>query len=163
MFQVQTALLGVLDNFPVPWVRALKPMLFPWGARLKPPSDRLTQRVARELVGGNKGRLRLTADIYIPPGHEPGLGQLEDALTKIVAVYPLEKKIKAAIRDRRLKRGPRMDMIEQARDIGILNDDEFMRMAAAEEARQEAIQVDAFPADFFQLGEGKEEPARAQA
>lgn len=163
LFQIQTALDGVFSNFPVAWVKGFRPIIFPLGARLKAPSDRLTQEVARQLTDGREGRERLTTDIFVPPAGDPGLGQLEDALRMVVLAFPLEKKLKVALKDRRLKRVARPVLLEQARDLGILTEEEFSFMQEVDAARNEAIQVDAFPPDFFGFDEGREEPTRAQA
>jgi acyl-CoA dehydrogenase len=163
LFQIQTALDGVFSNFPVAWVKGFRPIIFPLGARLKAPSDRLTREVARQLTEGRAGRERLTADIFVPSADEPGLGQLEDALRKVVSAYPLEKKIKTALKDRRLKRADRPVLLKQAQDMGILTEEEVSFLQEVDAARNEAIQVDAFPAEFFGFDEGKEDPVRAQA
>src|SRR5690606_24631387 len=64
LFRVQTALAGVIDNFPVRWIRWLMRLIvFPLGARLRPPTDTLGGRVARELLEDRAARIALTADV----------------------------------------------------------------------------------------------------
>jgi acyl-CoA dehydrogenase len=83
LHQIQTAMTGILDNLPsrpVTWL--LRPLLFPLGARYRPPSDRVGSAVARGLLEDRVARLALTADIYVPSSNEAGLGRLEAALDR---------------------------------------------------------------------------------
>jgi len=160
---IQNALVGVLDNFPGGRGAYLRPVLFPLGARYRPPSDKLIRRVAAELVDGREGRLRLTADIFVPEGEEPGLAALETTLALVVAAAPLEKKLRTAQKDRRVKKGPRPAMIEEAFRAEILTAEERDFLLDVEKHRVDAIQVDAFPPDYFGPGARKEEAAGAEA
>jgi len=149
LYRIQTALLEVLHNHPLRAMRALKVVLFPLGARYRPPSDRLTQQVARTLTEGREGRLRLTSDIFIPPPDEPGLGFLEATLEKVVASAPAVQKLHAAMKERRLPRADWMTLGRLGPEEGILTEEEGHLVRAAAEARLDYIQVDAFPPGFL--------------
>lgn len=163
LFQIQTALLGFLDNFPAPWTGFVKLNLFPYGANLKLPSDQLTAEAARKLLFGNAGRERLTGGIYAPPLDRPGLGQLEDALAKVVAAYPVEEKLRQALVVKRIAKGPKQEMAAEALKNDIITQEEHDRLILAVNARREAIQVDAFPGDFLARSGQIDEALRAQA
>ena len=147
LHETESALRGVLDNFPRPWIgRMLRPVLFPLGARHPAPSDRRVREAARCLVNGAQGRLRLTPDVFIPPGDEPGLGSLETALACVLAAQPIEVKLREAARAKRIRRASRLEMVTEALSAGIISEEEARRVREADATREEAVQVDAFPA-----------------
>ena len=153
LHNIQTALVGVLDNLPnrlAAW--ALRPIVFPLGARYRPPSDRLGAEVARELLEDREARLDLTADIYIPPPDEPGLGRLEAALDHAVAALAVETKIRDAVRAGRLDRAPGDVLLDEAMRAGIITAADRQLVLDADELRDEVIQVDSFsPEQFLEL------------
>ena len=145
LFQCQEALAGVLANLPsrtAAW--ALRPLVFPIGRNLRPPSDAQGAAVARALLDDADAREALTADIYRPPAEETGLGRLDAALAKAVAALSVEAKIREAVRAGDLDREPGQRLAERALEAGIISAEELERLHEAEEAREEAIQVDAF-------------------
>ncbi len=150
LHKIQTALSGVLDNLPnraVAWF--LRPLIFPLGTREKAPSDRLGAAVARGLLEDNEARRALTADIYIPPPEEPGLGRLEAALGKAVDALAIETKMRDAVRAGLLDCAPGDLLVQCALDAGVITDADRHKIRDADEARDEAIQVDAFdPAEY---------------
>jgi acyl-CoA dehydrogenase len=94
----------------------------------------------------------VTADIFVPKSGEPGLGKLEEALDLVVAAQDAQAKVREAARARRLGDLPRDKMAEQALSQGVISKDDFDRLMAAEAARDDAIQVDAFdPAMYREL------------
>ncbi|GIW53268.1 MAG: acyl-CoA dehydrogenase [Gemmatimonadales bacterium] len=153
LFQVQEALRGVIENFPNrPAAWMLRWLIFPLGARYRPPSDALGSQVARELLEDREARAALTGDIYIPGPHEPGLGRLEAALDHAVEALKVETKIRDAIRAGKLDRAPGEMILEQAQAAGIISDLEALAVMAADAIREEVIQVDAFdPEEFLRL------------
>ena len=152
LFRVQTALCGVLDNLPNRFVATmLRPIIFPLGARYRPPSDRLGAAVARGLLEDREARLGLTADIYIPPPGEPGLGRLEAALDQAVEALVVEAKIRDAVRAGRLDRAPGDEQLEHALAAGIITAQERQTVLDADDVRREVIRVDAFDPQTFEV------------
>ncbi len=153
LFQVQEALRGVIENFPSrPAAWLLRWLIFPLGARYRPPSDALGSQVARGLLEDREARAALTQDIYIPSPHEPGLGRLEAALDHAVEALRVETKIRDAIRAGRLDRAPGEMILEQAQAAGIITDLEALTVMAADAIRDEVIQVDVFePEEYRRL------------
>ena len=153
LHQVQTALVGILDNLPnrvAAW--ALRPLIFPLGARYRPPSDKLGAEVARELLDDRQECLTLTADIYIPPPDEPGLGRLDAALDHAVPALAVERKIRDAVRAGSLDRAPGEMLLDRAVEARIITREERQQVRDADEVRDEVIQVDSFdPARFRSL------------
>ena len=123
--------------------------MFPLGARYRPPSDALGAQVARALLEDREERLGLTRDIYVPPPHEPGLGRLEAALDKVVDALAVEAKIRDAVRSGRIDRAPGDALVELARKAAVITDEDCRRIRAADAARDEAIQVDAFDPEEY--------------
>ncbi len=147
LYQIQQALVGVLDNLPMrPAAWIVKGLIFPWGSSYSEPSDKLGALVARALLEDKKEREELTRDIYIPPASEPGLGRLEAALDKAVDALKVEARIRDAIRAGKLDKAPGDELVKNAQRAGIITEDEVQVLHLADEARNEVIQVDAFPA-----------------
>lgn len=150
LWKIQEAFEGLLDNFPSrPAAWLLRPVLFPFGAGYRPPSDALGSEVARALLEDRDGRLRLTRDIYIPPPGDPGLGVLEVALDRAVEAMAAEAKVRDAARSGKIARDPAGDLADRALAAGIITGEERERLRAAASARDEAIQVDAFEPGTF--------------
>jgi acyl-CoA dehydrogenase len=147
---IETALRGVLDNLPnrfVAW--GLGVVVFPFGLRRRPPSDRLSAAVARLVLTDADARERLTADVYHPGPDEPGLGKLEAACAKIVVAAPIERKIKDAIRAKKIKDVDGCSLLEEARRAGVITEAEQRLACDAAAAREDIIQVDAFDAATY--------------
>jgi acyl-CoA dehydrogenase len=145
LYNIQEALRGVLDNLPNRVVAlVLRGIVFPFGARLRPPSDKLGGAVARGLLENREARRSLTTDIYIPPPDEAGLGHLEAALEKAVEALAVETKLRDAARAGIIDRAPGDVFADRALAANIISEDERKRLSEADEARDEAIQVDAF-------------------
>ena len=150
LWKIQEALRGVLDNLPNR-LAALKVrfLVFPTGARRRPPNDELGAQVARGLLDGDEARLRLTQDIYIPDSGEDGLGKLEAALHLVIEAKDGDAKVRAAVRAGTLKREPLDTLFERACVQGVINEEEQNRLAAAEAARDDVIQVDHFDPEIY--------------
>lgn len=147
LLEIESALVGALDNLPNrPAAWLLRALVFPLGPRLRPPSDALGAKVARALLDDREERLRLTRDIYVPGPGDPGLGRLEAALDKVVAAAPAQSKIKAAVRAGSIPRQPEPTLLERAAAAAVITVEEAKRVREAEEARDDAIQVDEFAA-----------------
>jgi acyl-CoA dehydrogenase len=148
--QIQTALGGLLDNLPHRLAAvAVRWLVFPLGARYRPPSDALGAQVARALLEDREERLRLTRDIYVPPPDEPGLGRLEAALDKVVDALAVEAMIRDAVRAARIDRAPGDALADLALQAGVITEEDRRRLRLADEARDEVIQVDAFDPDEY--------------
>jgi acyl-CoA dehydrogenase len=150
LYEVQTALRRILDNFPNrPAAWGLRLLVFPFGARYRPPSDRLGAQVVRAILEDREGRAALSEGIYIPPEDEPGMGRLEAALRSAVEAIAVETKIRDAIRAGRLDRQPGEMILNDAVEHGVITAAERETVLAADEIRDEVIQVDAFDPESY--------------
>ncbi len=150
LHEIQTALVGILRNLPnrlAAW--ALWPVVFPLGARLSPPSDRLGGAVARTLLDDREACQALTRDIYVPPANEPGLGMLDSALDHALPALAVERKIRDAVRAGLLDKAPGDMLLGRAVEAGIITTGERQDVFGADEVRDEVIQVDAFVPEAF--------------
>ncbi|WP_440225344.1 acyl-CoA dehydrogenase [Dokdonella sp. MW10] len=150
LLRIQEALVGVLDNLPSrPAAWLLRALIFPLGARFRPPSDRLGRRVARDILEDREARRTLTGDVFVPPDDEPGLGTLEAALDKAVRALPIETKLRDAVREGRLDRAPGHVLDDHGLAAGVISQAEYDLLNDARDARDEVIQVDAFDAATY--------------
>ncbi|HEX7077256.1 MAG TPA: acyl-CoA dehydrogenase [Candidatus Eisenbacteria bacterium] len=148
--QAQLALLGVMDNLPNrPAAWFLRAATFPAGARHKAPTDRMSAAAARSVLEDRALRLALTPDLYVPPASEGSLGRLEAAFAKAVAAQPVDRKLKDALRARRLPPLAGAALATAAREAGLITEEERHLWHEADAARRDVIQVDAFPPEAF--------------
>jgi len=144
LFEIEKGLAGVLDNLPNrPTAWLLRPLVFPLGRRFKGPSDRLSSKLARAILEGGELRETLSPNVFIPPADELGLGVLEDSLKRVMAARPALDKLKQAQREKKLPRS-HPKLLEQAVLAGVLDEKDCDLVRDAEQARDAAIQVDAF-------------------
>lgn len=175
MFKAQTALEGVLDNFPNPMLGALmRRVVFPLGRPYVMPTDELGHAVAKLLIEPSATRDRLTAGMFIGDPDEP-VGLLERALAVTMAAEPVERKLTEAIRsgalDARLP--PGADAAEgtaRAVSAGIISESEADLLASQRELTARAVRVDDFAQDLGtsllvprDQGEAAMSPARVAA
>ena len=145
LWRIDEALEGLLANLPNrPAAWLLRVLIFPFGSRRRPPSDRLGAAVARTMLEDPAARDRLTGDIYLPNAADPGMGRLEAAFAACQAALPVESKVRDAVRARRLPRDPEGDLADRAVAAGIITAEERRLLAEADRLREDAIQVDAF-------------------
>ncbi|MBE9031131.1 acyl-CoA dehydrogenase [filamentous cyanobacterium LEGE 11480] len=143
--QVQQAFEGTLANLPLPAMLRL-PVLWIW--RMNPiaqmPSDHLGGMIAKQLQTPGAMRDRLTANMHIPAEPEEALGRLENAFQLSHQAAPLLKKIKLAMRAGQLPKERPERMAHTALEHDVITRDEFELIQMAQEARTDAVQVDAF-------------------
>ena len=148
--EIERALGGVLRNLParpVAWLLEL--LAFPLG-RLEPgPNDALGSEVAATLQRDDRARDALTAGIFVPPPSEAGLGYLESALAAVRPALEIEARLRALVRDGKLTEPADGSLARAALDAGLLSESDFELVAAADAARDRAIQVDEFDPDEF--------------
>ncbi|MEO7064250.1 MAG: acyl-CoA dehydrogenase [Dokdonella sp.] len=150
LYRIQEALRGVLDNLPARWIAVLlKLAIFPLGTRFRLPSDRLGAEVARDILEDREARRSLTADVFVPPAHEPGLGALEAALDKAVRAIPIETKLRDAVRAGTLDHAPGYLLDELGAIAGVISGEEYELLNEARDARDEVIAVDAFDSEIY--------------
>ncbi len=154
---IQFAFVGILANFPNrPAALLLRLLAFPLGIPDYGPGDQLGHRVAAILLAPSAVRDRLTAGIYTPSDPGEPLGRLDDALAKVIAAEAVEKKIRDAVKGKRIAAGSDGQQLQEAVQAGVIGAGEADCVAVAQAARQEVIRVDDFPADYWRRGGGHE-------
>jgi acyl-CoA dehydrogenase len=154
MFSAQTALEGVISNFPNRVIAALmRRIAFPLGRPYVIPSDMLGHEVARLLIEPSATRERLTAGMYLSNDTDDPLNTLERALAATIAAQPAETKIRTATRDGRLSGtlppGSEIEALaDKAIAAGVITPAEGDTLMAARALMEKVIRVDDFAPDL---------------
>ena len=150
LWQIQEALIGVLENLPSPIAaKLLTGLIFPFGRPFTPPRDSLGRQVAKGLLDGGELREHLTRDIFLPTNHDKALGRLEHALERVVAAGEASRKVKQAIRAGTLTREPVDCQSTRAKAANVIDAEEQRLLKEAEAARAAAIGVDVFGPEAY--------------
>jgi acyl-CoA dehydrogenase len=151
--QMQEAFEGLFENLKVPgltWLMRL--VIAPW-SRVNTigsmPSDDLGGAIARGIQEKDGDREWLTEELYVPESTDQPLGQLEHAFRLNRDAYHVGQKIKDAVRDGRLPKKRPHQLLDEARDEGIITEEEYEVVHRADEARERYIQVDEFELDEY--------------
>ena len=146
--QMQEAFEGLFENLKVPgltWL--LRGVVAPW-ARLNTfgsmPDDALGGTLAQAIQEKDGAREWLTEDLYVPEDASQPLGELERAFRLSRDAYHVGQKIKDAIREGTLPKKRPHQLLEEAREAGVITEEEVDLVRRADEAREQYIQVDEF-------------------
>ena len=144
LYQVQMALDEILRNFPLKWLGVLlRPLIFPLGLSLRPPNDMLCHRVASLLIRPGEARDRLTAGIYLSDDPQDITGCLEDALSRVIAAEPLERRLRHEQLEREGLEDP-ATWVARLRAAGQIDADEAELLLQSQAATRRVIMVDDF-------------------
>ncbi|MEX2469995.1 MAG: acyl-CoA dehydrogenase [Pseudohongiellaceae bacterium] len=141
-----------LPNRPVAWV--LRALVFPFGGAYRLPNDRLEHELVKPMLSDNAFRDRLTSAMYIGKDKTDPAFIIEDAFKKVLATAETHAAIKKAIKQGDIE--PDMDIESQTKaalKLKLCSKAEADAYIEAEQARNEAIQVDDYPAELFQTHE----------
>jgi len=165
LYKAQEQLHAFLRNFPNRAVAAgLRFLIFPRGRTYFSPSDLLARRVVELVINPSASRDRLCAPVYrtLEPGSH--LGLLQEAMELSIAIAPLEKKLRKAVKDGTVKALTMEEQITAGVAAGVLTEDEAHRMREADLKIMEIITVDDFDSSELARQPAKteqEEPKRA--
>jgi acyl-CoA dehydrogenase len=158
VYRMQNALDGVLRNFPVrPVAWVLRALVFPFGRREVPPSDRLGRRVAALLTAPNEARTRLIGDIYMTPNANNPIGRMNALLPEVILAEPVERKFLKAAKSGELKGYDYDAQLADAEAKGVLSGAERELLARVRKATFEFISVDDFDASELAAGTRQED------
>lgn len=144
LFNIQTAMKGVMTNMPVPVVgRLLNFLVFPLTKPYKGPDDRQGHRVARILLSPTEARARLTRGIYAGTGPDDATGRIDHALDYVLRTEKLEKRLRSAMKKGYLSSAS-LSLYEDAKQQEIISDQEYDLLKEAQAAVRNAIKVDEF-------------------
>jgi len=149
MFRAQSALEGVISNFPNRWLaKIIKRIIFPLGRPFVVASDKLGAEVAALLIEPSATRDRLTDGVYLPDDEMDAVGALEAALAATLDAEPVDARIRVAQKTGVLTVRPGQDAAAAAHDAGLLSDEEFAVIRRRDVLRDRVIAVDDFAQDF---------------
>ena len=150
LYQMQESLRALLRNLPLPGLgTVLRLAIMPWGKPYHLPDDRLGHQAAQLLLSPSAARDRLTQGIFIPDDPQLPLGRIEDALRKVIAAEPVEKKLRDAVKRALLPKIGDGETLRRGLDAGIIQAAEAQTLDAAIAARRDVITVDHFDHDYW--------------
>lgn len=145
LFRIQQALLGVIQNFPLPlfgWI--VKLIVFPLGLRYSPPSDKNVKAVAQLLLQESEARDRLTEGVFISD-RDDATGRVNKAFHLVLEAEAAEVAIKNA-----LKVSVNFEnyegLVKRATESGVITEEQATMVRLAQQASALVIAVDDFPA-----------------
>ncbi len=145
--QAETAIDDLLRNFPNRLVAGLlRVVIFPTGRHCRAPTDRLDHQLARILQLPSATRSRLGRGQYLAPSEHNPAGQLEQALTDVMAAEVIHERVSKEQK----KHLPftRLDVLAaEGQRAGWLTKAEADVLIRAEASRLRSINVDEFAAD----------------
>jgi len=145
LYEMQHSLSGLLKNFPsrtVAWV--LRRLVFPLGKPYAGPTDKLGHRCADLLLSPSETRDRLTRGVFVPTESDQALAKLEHALVLLIALEPLEKKLRSAIKSGELASASKDELWTEGKDKKVVDEKEYAQWQEADAARRDAVMVDEF-------------------
>jgi len=141
------ALVGTLDNFPLPWIDVLmRPLVFPYGFARSPAPDKDGKVIVRQALQPGEFRDRLTRDIFTTDDPNDRIGLLEHALLKVIAAEEADKKLERAVRNGEVHRYYNNDWIAEAERKGVITGEEARGLAEVRDLTARVIAVDHFDA-----------------
>jgi acyl-CoA dehydrogenase len=147
--QAEKTLVVVLKNFPSRFLNwLLGGLVFPTGRRYQVPSDAMGHAAAKLLLEPSAARDRLTQGMFVSRDPADVTGRIEDALAKVIAAEPLEKKLQKLVDQHPTLHGDFPAQVEAALKLNVLNGAEAELVRAAYAARRAVITVDDFDHDW---------------
>lgn len=154
--EIQKSFDGLLSNFDIPIVGLILKGPMHWWSSLnrigEPPSDELGHKVCELMMTDSEQRNRFSEGVYIPKDTNQALGRLENAFSIIKKSEDTDRKIRRAIREKRMAKLKGAPRIDEALAKGVITVDEKLNLQKAEEARWDAIQVDDFSEAEYHSG-----------
>ncbi len=150
VWRMQMALDGVIRNFPVrPVAWVLHTLVFPFGRREVPPSDRLGRRVAAILTAPNSARDALVRGMYLTPTANNPVGRMHALLPEVVAAEPVERKFLKAVKAGTVHGYDYFEQLVDAEKVGAISAMERAQLERLRRVTAEFINVDDFdPAEL---------------
>ena len=150
MWRTQMALDGAIRNFPVrPVSWLLRVLVFPFGRREVPPSDRLGRRVAAIITAPGEARDRLLEWAYLTPTSNNTVGRMNELLPDVIAAEPVERKFGKAQKAGQFKSHDYLGQLDEALKAGVIDAAEAALLKRVREGVFEFISVDDFdPAEL---------------
>ncbi|MEE9160641.1 MAG: acyl-CoA dehydrogenase, partial [Gammaproteobacteria bacterium] len=144
----QQAFREIIDNYPSrPLAYLLRIVVFPLGMHFKAPCDKLETRLVQTVTENNATRDRLTTGLYMEEGENNPLAHVNEVFLESQALEPLHKNIRQAIKDKSIPKLHGIELIEKARDKGVISKEEADQLIGFDERLMSVIHVDDFEQD----------------
>jgi acyl-CoA dehydrogenase len=159
VWRIQVALDGVLKNFPLrPVAWLLRPLVFPLGLRERAPSDRLGHRVASLMLAPNESVSRLGEGVFLTDCPNNPVGQMLQALPKVIAAEPLERKLAKALKGGVIAALDPGEQLDEAVRNEVLNAAERELVVESRRLTAEVIAVDDFDSAELEAAREQKRP-----
>src|SRR3990167_8930603 len=147
-YKMQTQLDGILLNFPNRLLANIfrYTVIFPRGRYVRPPSDKLGNKVAKLLTEPSSFRDRLAKDLYVTPNNNNPAAKANSILQDVISVESLEKKLSAARPGYPGSSKTREEWIQTAMSHHVITADEAKLLAKIFAEKMDVINVDDFGA-----------------
>lgn len=143
--QYQVALQEILQNYPNRFLAMkLRWLVFPLGMPFSPPEDDLDTRVANLYTTNTETRKRHLSSVFEDNIPTNPLGQLRATFDEQVKVQPIYKKIREAVRARKIPKALGIEQIRQAEEAGVISKSEAKKLRAFDKHLMDIIHVDHF-------------------
>ena len=159
VWRMQMALDGAIRNFPVrPVGWLLRVLVFPFGRREVPPSDRLGRRVAALITAPGEARDRLTQWAYLTPTANNTVGRMCALLPDVIAAEPVERKFQKAQKAGQFVSREYDAQLQEAVKAGAITEGEAALLKRVRDASFEFISVDDFDPKELRAAVVRDEP-----
>ena len=164
LFRAGEAFDGFLENFPsrpVAWM--LRRVVFPLGNPYRPVSDRLSGRVADQLLEPTALRARLSQLLFLKGGPQDPLGRLEAAYDTLLQAEPAYLKYARLMAQAAVEGRNTEERLASLRQRGAMTAEECSLVARYDALRYDAILTDDFEPEYVQRRAAAASTARAAA
>lgn len=144
LFMIQSSLMGVLQNFPVPLLGGLIRLItFPLGQSYSKAPDQVGKKVARLLMSENASRERLIDGVYLSDDNDAA-GRVMTAFHLVLDSARAEQAIRTALKET-VTVDNYVELVRRAVESGVITEEQATRVRLAQEACAKVIAVDDFP------------------
>ena len=151
--EIQKGFDGIFRNFDVPllgWF--FKGPIALWSrfnAFSAGPTDKTMQKVAQSMQVPGEQRDRMTSGMYIPTATDESIGQLEHAMRVCTEAAEVNRRIRDAVKKKKIAKKSREAMRADALRLGIISSTDAELLDKAEIAREAVVAVDSFTLEEY--------------
>ena len=152
LYRIQESISGILQNLPNAIVaKSLERIIFPFGKRLKPPTDELGHKLSELLLKPSATRDRITNGIFIPESEDQQVGRLEAAFKVAEEADKIERRLFGLKKEGEISGETINDLLKQADRKSKITNQEARLFEHFLTLRKQIISVDDFDKDEFRL------------
>ena len=151
LYNIQTALKGIMKNLPVPFIGAIcNFIIFPLTKPYQRPSDKLGHKVARLTLSPSDTLDRLSDGIFVCNDKDNATGRITHAFDLVIKTDELQHRLRDAFKQGNLSSRD-SDAYAEAKDKNIITEKEYEMLIETEAAIQNAIKVDEFSFEGWKI------------